>query len=136
MSISRGGDAVNGKPISIGEPDMVTSWPFKEPEKKSAWDNERKDPVKDIPITLVDHELEKAKRRTAELRALMSPAGALGLPALLDAVVPANDDDVFRRGLRRDAQYGLLGHHVPLDRWVWSANDARIWSRFMFWNPG
>lgn len=84
--ISRGGDAVNGRPISIGEPDKVTAWPFKEPEKVSAWDNEKKDadPAKDAPIRLVDYELEKAKRRTEEIKSLMSPPGALGLPELLD----------------------------------------------------
>jgi hypothetical protein len=50
----------------------------KEPEKTSAWASEPK-------IELVDHELEKAKRRTALIKQHMSPPGALGLPPLLEA---------------------------------------------------
>lgn len=84
MSISRGGDYRENKPISIGEPDKVTSWPFKEPEKVSAWKDHVATTARDVPIHLVDHELEKAKRRTAEIKALMSPPGALGLPKLLE----------------------------------------------------
>jgi hypothetical protein len=72
------------RPISIGEPDKVTAWPFKEPEKKSAWKEEAFTP-KDVPIHMVDHELEKAKRRTEELKTMMSPPGALKLPDLLEA---------------------------------------------------
>lgn len=73
------------RPISIGEPDKVTAWPFKEPEKKSAWkDDVAAEPARDAPVRIVDHELEKAKRRTAEIRELMSPPGALGLPPLLE----------------------------------------------------
>jgi len=53
---------------------------MKEPDKKSSWDPQ----PKEAPIEMVDHELEKAKRRTEEIRALMSTAGALGLPQLLD----------------------------------------------------
>lgn len=69
-----------GAPISIGEPDKVTAWPFKEPEKKSSWTEESK-PV----FQLRDEELEKAQRRTAMTRARMSPPGALRLPELLEA---------------------------------------------------
>ncbi len=69
-------------PVSIGDPDAVQAWPFKEPEKKSAWKDE---PVKDVPIAMVDHELEKAKRRTAEIREQMSAPGTLGLTPLLEA---------------------------------------------------
>lgn len=82
MSLSRGGDYRYDKPTSIGEPDKVTSWPFPEPEKTSAWKEAR--PAKDVPVELVDSELEAAKKRTAELKTMMSTAGALGLPALLD----------------------------------------------------
>lgn len=78
--ISRGQGAEGLKPISVGEPEKVTAWPFKEPEKKSAW----KDLPKDTPIELRDTELEAAIKRTAEIKALMSPPGALGLPELLD----------------------------------------------------
>ena len=81
MSISRGGDYRWNKPTSIGEADKVQSWPFKEPEKTTAWKDRDEGEKK---FELVDHELEKAKRRTAELKALMSPPGALGLPPLLD----------------------------------------------------
>jgi len=82
MSISRGGDYRENRPISIGEPEKVTSWPFKDPEKKSAWKDTE---IKDAPITLVDHELEKSKRRTEEIRAQMSPPEKLKLPPLLEA---------------------------------------------------
>lgn len=79
MSINRGsGEAM---PISIGEPDKVTSWPFKEPEKKSAWDDVPKpkfDPHRDT-------ELEQAKKRTEMIKKRMSPPGALKLPPLLEA---------------------------------------------------
>ena len=70
-------------PVSIGDPDAVQAWPFKEPEKKSAWKDEPA--VKDTPVSLIDSELEKAKRRTAELRTMMSAPGALKLPPLLEA---------------------------------------------------
>lgn len=79
MTINRGsGEAM---PISIGEPDKVTSWPFKEPEKKSAWDDHPKpkfDPHRDT-------ELEQAKKRTEMIKKRMSPPGALKLPPLLEA---------------------------------------------------
>lgn len=72
------------KPISIGEPEKVTAWPF--PEKIKVTDSRiASEPAKDAPVRLVDHELEKAKRRTAEIKELMSPPGALRLPPLLDA---------------------------------------------------
>lgn len=59
----------------------IYSFPdFKEPEKTTAWeDREHKVPV------FVDHELEQAKKRTEEIKAHMSPPGALGLPPLLEA---------------------------------------------------
>jgi co-chaperonin GroES (HSP10) len=52
-----------------------------EPEKKSAW----KDEPKEAPIEFRDVELEKAIQRTAEIKAHMSPPGALKLPELLEA---------------------------------------------------
>lgn len=73
MTISRGGDYREDRTI----------WSFPEPEKTTAW-KDRDEPLKDVPIALVDTELEKAKRRTEELKQLMSPPGALGLPELLD----------------------------------------------------
>ncbi len=81
MTISRGGDYRWNKPTSIGEADKVQSWPFKEPEKTTAW-KDKDEPEK--PFEFVDHELEKAKKRTIEIKAMMSPEGALGLPPLLD----------------------------------------------------
>lgn len=81
MTISRGGDYRYDKPVSIGEADKVTSWPFKEPEKTTAW-KDRDD--EEHKFELVDHELEKAKRRTALIKEHMSPPGALGLPPLLE----------------------------------------------------
>lgn len=78
MSINRGsGEAM---PISIGEPDKVTSWPFKEPEKKSSWDEAAKP-----KFELRDTELEQAKKRTEMIKKRMSPPGALKLPPLLEA---------------------------------------------------
>lgn len=84
--ISRGGDYRESSPISIGEPDKVTSWPFKEPEKTSAWKEDKAAPaVKDVPVRMVNYEGEAAIKRTAEIKAQMSPPGALGLPELLEA---------------------------------------------------
>jgi len=81
MSISRGQGVAGLTPVSIGEPEKVTSWPFKEPEKKTNWDEVTKptfDPNRDT-------EREKAAKRTAMIRARMSPPGALRLPPLLEA---------------------------------------------------
>lgn len=79
MSINRGsGEAM---PISIGEPDKVTSWPFKEPEKKSSWDEVAK--PKFNPNR--DTELELAQKRTEMIKKRMSPPGALRLAPLLEA---------------------------------------------------
>jgi len=72
VSLSRGGDYRSPKPI----------FSFPEPEKKSAWKDEEL--PKEAPIALVDHEFESAKRRTEEIKKLMSPPGALGLPPLLE----------------------------------------------------
>lgn len=73
MSINRGsGEAM---PISIGEPDKVTSWPFKEPEKTSAWDKEP--PPKDAPIQLRDYEGDTLARAKKALRERVSPPGKL-----------------------------------------------------------
>ena len=77
--ISRGSDVRT--PTSIGEADKVTAWPFPEPEKKSAW----ADAPKEAPDVLRDSELDKAEKRTAMIRARMSPPGALKLPPLLEA---------------------------------------------------
>lgn len=52
---------------------------FPEPEKTTAW-TDKGEPQ----VDLVDHELEKAKRRTALIKEHMSPPGALGLPPLLE----------------------------------------------------
>lgn len=59
----------------------IYSFPdIKEPEKTTSWSE------RDVPMALVDHELEDAKRRTALLKERMSPPGALKLPPLLDAM--------------------------------------------------
>lgn len=86
MGISRGGDAVDGRPASIGVAEDVQSWPFKEPEKVSYWGKDNPEP-KEAPGArfMVDTELEKAKKRTEEIKAHMSPPGSLGLPPLLEA---------------------------------------------------
>lgn len=56
----------------------IYSFPdIKEPEKTTGW-------AKEAQIELVDHELEKAKKRTAAIKERMSPPGALGLPGLLE----------------------------------------------------
>ncbi len=82
-NISRGGDYRVDKPVSIGDPELVKSWPFKEPEKKSAWKEEEMTP----PVAPIfrDAEREKAERRTAMIRERMSPPGALRLTELLEA---------------------------------------------------
>jgi len=54
---------------------------FPEPEKTTAWGTSNGGGAK---IDLVDHELEKAKKRTELIRAHMSPPGALRLPPLLE----------------------------------------------------
>lgn len=57
----------------------IYSFPdFKEPEKTTSW-------AKEAQIELVDHEYEKAKKKTALIKALQSPPGALGLPPRLEA---------------------------------------------------
>jgi hypothetical protein len=80
-NISRGGDYRTDRPISIGEPEKVTSWPFKEDEKKSGWEDEASKPK----FELRDTELDQAMKRTALIKARMSPAGELRLPDLLEA---------------------------------------------------
>ena len=87
MSISRGGDYRESNPVSIGEPDKVTSWPFKEPEKTTAWKPEQlaPAPVKDAPVLLRDFELEDDAKRTELIKSRMSPRGELKLPPLLEA---------------------------------------------------
>jgi hypothetical protein len=81
--ISRGGDYRTDKPTSIGDPALVQSWPFPEPEKKTAWKDEA--PAKDTPVHLVDHELEKTKRKGKAIRDSMAAPGALGLAPALEA---------------------------------------------------
>lgn len=83
--ISRGGDYRERNPVSIGEPDKVTSWPFKEPEKTSAWAKEQA-PVKDAPVQLRDYEKEKEARIEALIRERVSPPGGVrGIPPALEA---------------------------------------------------
>lgn len=86
MSISRGGDYRERAPVSIGEPEKVTSWPFKEPKKTSAWDSVVVNDTKaDAGARfLVDDEKVLAEKRTAMIRARMSPPGALKLAPLLE----------------------------------------------------
>lgn len=56
---------------------------FPEPEKTSAWKDVDRGIAK--APAFVDHELESAKKRTAEIKERMSPPGALGLPPALEA---------------------------------------------------
>ena len=81
--ISRGGDYRVDKPVSIGEPDKVTSWPFPEPAKTSAWESEGT--VRKDPEIFRDFEKATAEKRTALIRARMSPPDALRLTPLLEA---------------------------------------------------
>jgi hypothetical protein len=53
---------------------------FKEPEKKSSWE----ELPKEAPVAMRDVELDKARRRTELVRERMSPPGALKLPPLLE----------------------------------------------------
>jgi hypothetical protein len=89
MSIGRDQGSRGLTPISIGDPNAVQSWPFKEPEKKSAWKPEElKAPAGNgapVPIFARDDELRKAQAFEAELEANMSPPGALHLPDKLEA---------------------------------------------------
>jgi len=71
-------------PVSVGDPDKVTAWPFPEPEKTSAWNDNAVLP-KEPSIELRDFEKDTAEKRTALIRARMSPPGALHLPPLLEA---------------------------------------------------
>lgn len=84
-AISRGGDYRYDKPTSIGEPEKVTAWPFPEPEKTSAWANDNDVPAREPRIDLRDFERETFEKRTAMIKARMSPPGALRLPELLEA---------------------------------------------------
>lgn len=62
----------------------IYSFPdIKEPEKTSAWAD--KDEPARVPAILRDAELEKAIRRTEQIKERMSPPGALKLPPLLEA---------------------------------------------------
>src|SRR5688572_16477800 len=54
---------------------------FKEPEKRSSWEDAPKEPK----LELRDHELDKTRRRSELIKARMSPPGALNLPPLLEA---------------------------------------------------
>lgn len=71
------------QPISVGDASKVTAWPFKEPEKTTAWKDEAA--AKDVPVDLRDYERDSAVKRTALIRERMSAPGALKLPALLEA---------------------------------------------------
>ena len=81
-NIKRSSDYVNQTPVSIGEPDKVTAWPFPEPDKKSAWGDDDAKPRFDPHF---DSEKAKAEKRTAMIKARMSPPGTLHLPELLEA---------------------------------------------------
>lgn len=73
----------------------IWSLPTKEVEKTTSWkesDLTKVEAPKDAPIALIDHELERAKVRTALLKTRMSPAEDLRLPPLLE---------------RRRQQYGI-----------------------------
>lgn len=83
--ISRGGDYRTSNPTSIGVPEAVRSWPFKEPEKKSAWKDDELPKEPAGARFMVDTEKEAAEKRTALIKARMSPPGALNLPPLLEA---------------------------------------------------
>ena len=84
-NISRGGDYRTDKPTSIGDPSLVQSWPFKEPEKKSAWTEKELGAVKDAPVRLADFEGDTEARKKKAIRDSMSPPGALKLPPALEA---------------------------------------------------
>lgn len=83
--ISRGQGAEGRQPISIGDPAAVTSWPFPEPDKTSAWAQEAQRAVNDVQVDLRDFEKDTAEKRTGMIRERMSPPGALRLPPLLEA---------------------------------------------------
>lgn len=111
-SISRGGDYRSGTPVSIGEPDKVTAWPFKEPEKKSAWDDVPG--RKDVSVDLRDFEGDTAAKRTALIRERMSPPDALKLPPLLEAqrLKHGIPDGFFKSQASFDRIFVF-----PLDQW-------------------
>lgn len=110
-NISRSSDYVNRTPVSIGEPEKVTAWPFKEPEKKSAWKDE---PVNDVAIELRDFEGDTAAKRTALIKERMSPPGALHLPPLLEAqrLKHGIPDGFFKSQAAFDRIFVF-----PLDQW-------------------
>lgn len=86
MTISRGSG--ERKPVSIGEPDKVQSWPFKEPVKTTAWKEDELKPANDTqPVSrlFADFDKETAEKRTKLIKERMSPPGALRLPPLLEA---------------------------------------------------
>jgi hypothetical protein len=72
-------------PISVGDPEKVTAWPFKEPEKSSAW-NDNAEP-KEAPGAryMVDVEAEKLERAKKAIRESMSPPGSMRLHPQLEA---------------------------------------------------
>lgn len=83
--ISRGGDYRTSNPTSIGVAENVQSWPFKEPEKKSAWKDDELTKEPAGARFMVDTEGEKAAKRTALIKERMSPPGSLHLCPLLEA---------------------------------------------------
>lgn len=83
-NIARSGDYRTSNPVSIGEPEKVTSWPFKEPEKKSAW-NDNDKPEAPGARFMVDPEIEKRELAKKAIRDCMSPPGALRLHPQLEA---------------------------------------------------
>jgi hypothetical protein len=63
----------------------IYSFPdFKEPEKTTSWKDRDEKPA-EPKIELRDNDLENAKQRTEQIKARMSPPGALRLPPLLEA---------------------------------------------------
>lgn len=113
--IKRGTDFKYGSVVSIGEPELIPegNWPFKEPEKSTALDEDQdakeraaaqaeldriraaKSGLKALPAALAtemakgtwerDEDFIKAQKRQLEIDANMSPPGALRLPAKLEA---------------------------------------------------
>lgn len=72
-------------PVSIGDAEKVTAWPFKEPEKKTAWKDDPERAAEANARVFGGNPLEKLERAKQALRASMAPPGSLNLAPALEA---------------------------------------------------
>jgi hypothetical protein len=124
--ISRGTDFKHGSVVSIGEPEAVQSWPFKEPEKSSSWADtaDREKEAADAELARIR---EKRERRGLPVEAKLPEK----LAAELAKPTHQRDEDLIKaqkRELEIRAEMsppGKLGLPPKLEeaRWRWLISD-------------